>query len=151
MSGVIVLIIGGVNIVKSNELWVIRHKGTKEHWKAKSGKTAWKGKGHAKNAWSHTYAYEYLVPKELIPYYTCPTGYGSLKFDEQDLYEVVNISQEVILSKDEISKLQEDSRILKEIRENLLGQGFEVAGFHLNGDLESLDNWFESNGWVCDE
>ena len=30
----------------------------------------------------------------------------------------------------------------------LYGQGFEVAGFHLNGNLEKLDRWFEDNNWL---
>lgn len=29
----------------------------------------------------------------------------------------------------------------------LYGQGFEVVGWHLNGDLEPLDSWFEENNW----
>lgn len=35
-----------------------------------------------------------------------------------------------------------------EICDELYGQGFEVAGWHLNGDLEQLDSWFDDNGWL---
>lgn len=31
---------------------------------------------------------------------------------------------------------------------SLYGQGFEVLGWHLNGDTEPLDNWFENNDWL---
>lgn len=37
--------------------------------------------------------------------------------------------------------------IVSEINNELYGQGFEVAGWHLNGALEPLDNWFTDNGW----
>lgn len=31
--------------------------------------------------------------------------------------------------------------------QELYGKGFEVLGWHLNGDTEPLDNWFEENDW----
>ncbi|KVI72201.1 hypothetical protein AWS46_03010 [Klebsiella aerogenes] len=37
--------------------------------------------------------------------------------------------------------------IVSEINNELYGQGLEVAGWHLNGALEPLDNWFTDNGW----
>lgn len=37
--------------------------------------------------------------------------------------------------------------IVSEINNELYGQGFQVAGWHLNGALEPLDNWFTDNGW----
>ena len=30
----------------------------------------------------------------------------------------------------------------------LYGQGYRVLGFHLNGDEEPLDSWFEENDWI---
>ncbi|MBZ7211167.1 hypothetical protein FMK66_27405 [Klebsiella michiganensis] len=36
---------------------------------------------------------------------------------------------------------------ISSIHEELCGQGFEVAGWHLNGDLQPLDSWFEENNW----
>ena len=30
----------------------------------------------------------------------------------------------------------------------LYGQGLDVVGYHLNGDLEPLDTWFEDNNWI---
>lgn len=31
--------------------------------------------------------------------------------------------------------------------QELYGKGFEVLGWHLNGDTEPLDNWFGENDW----
>lgn len=31
--------------------------------------------------------------------------------------------------------------------QELYGKGFEVLGWHLNGDTEPLDSWFEDNNW----
>ncbi|CZY39643.1 hypothetical protein WCD91_14480 [Enterobacter cloacae] len=36
---------------------------------------------------------------------------------------------------------------ISSIHQELCGQGFEVAGWHLNGDLQPLDSWFEENNW----
>ncbi|MFB4749105.1 hypothetical protein ACE3J2_15980 [Enterobacter hormaechei subsp. steigerwaltii] len=37
--------------------------------------------------------------------------------------------------------------VVSEINNELYGQGFQVSGWHLNGDLEPLDSWFEENNW----
>ena len=44
----------------------------------------------------------------------------------------------------EVERLQS---LADEICGELYGQGFEVSGWHLNGDLEPLDSWFDNNGW----
>ena len=43
--------------------------------------------------------------------------------------------------------LSEANRRLAEIKDELCGNGLEVAGWHQNGDLEPLDSWFEQNDW----
>jgi hypothetical protein len=44
---------------------------------------------------------------------------------------------------------REPSEVLREIRETLYGHGFCIEGFHLNGDSEELDCWFEEyEGWL---
>jgi hypothetical protein len=44
---------------------------------------------------------------------------------------------------------REPGVVLQEIREELYGQGFCIVGWHLNGDPQSLDSWFEENsGWL---
>ena len=36
---------------------------------------------------------------------------------------------------------------LDEINESLYGQNLMIAGWHLNGDVEPMDTWFEENNW----
>ena len=38
-------------------------------------------------------------------------------------------------------------KMVKEIRESLYGQRLSVVGWHMNGEHEPLDNWFDENGW----
>lgn len=47
---------------------------------------------------------------------------------------------------DGIRRLQ---KTLREICDELYGHGFEVMGWHLNGDSEPIESWFDDNGW-CD-
>ena len=62
-----------MSAVKKPEVWIIRHKETKEMWTSKSGKSSWKQIGHAKSAWRLN-------------------GWcgHQCKFDEQNEYEVFN-------------------------------------------------------------
>lgn len=46
------------------------------------------------------------------------------------------------------SQCQRLGELHREMCGELYGQGFEVAGWHLNGDLEPLDSWFDHNGWL---
>lgn len=52
-------------------------------------------------------------------------------------------------------QLAAENAALKEVvsgvTSELYGQGFEVSGWHLNGALEPLDNWFTDNGWGIPE
>lgn len=36
---------------------------------------------------------------------------------------------------------------LADVWDVLYGKGFEVVGFHLNGDLEPMDSFFDNNDW----
>ena len=38
--------------------------------------------------------------------------------------------------------------MITEIQGELYGQGFEILGWHANGDTEPLDGWFDNNGWT---
>jgi hypothetical protein len=40
-----------------------------------------------------------------------------------------------------------DTEKLKQTHDVLYGHNYMVAGWHLNGALEPLDNWFDSNNW----
>lgn len=44
-------------------------------------------------------------------------------------------------------QLNEANRRLEEITSELYGKGLDVVGWHLNGDLEPLDTWFDDNEW----
>lgn len=41
-------------------------------------------------------------------------------------------------------------RIVREIWETFYGQNLQVANWHLNGELEPMDKFFESNDWSVD-
>jgi len=50
-----------------------------------------------------------------------------------------------------VAENQKLKSTIAEINNELCGKGFEVSGWHLNGDLEPLDNWFTDNGWDVPE
>lgn len=78
--------------------FVIQHKQTKELFKAKSGKTSWQKPAHAKNAFANSTTKSYLDKYDLCKYKSL-YGEGkdkrwewdSLKFDEQDVWEIVEL------------------------------------------------------------
>lgn len=47
-----------------------------------------------------------------------------------------------------LRKGAEAERIVTEVWDMFYGQNMQVAGWHLNGDLEPIDKFFESNHWV---
>ena len=49
-----------------------------------------------------------------------------------------------------VAEIERLTARLDDIRESLYGKGFYVAGWHLNGDLEPVDTWFEENDWLDD-
>lgn len=91
--------------MNKNQTWVIRHKITKQHWKARSGKISWAKAGAAKNAWANTYVSPHRIPDELMPYYIHLEMYDTCKFDDQGIYECVDICTDVTLSGDESKEL----------------------------------------------
>jgi len=44
-------------------------------------------------------------------------------------------------------KCEKLERKLKEIHDVFYGQGYELANYHLNGEKEPMDNFFEENDW----
>jgi hypothetical protein len=46
-----------------------------------------------------------------------------------------------------VAEIERLRGVVAEIVGELYGQGFEVAGWHLNGALEPLDTFFDDNGW----
>ncbi len=79
--------------------FIIQNKQTKQQWKARSGKIAWKNKAAAKNAFANTYEYcaEEHLPSELKPYFK-EDRYGRchVRFDLQRAYEVIEVKSEAL-------------------------------------------------------
>ncbi len=69
--------------------FIIRNKETLKQWVADSGKSSWKKGGHAKAAWKQSTK---NVPRELqYTKYIMHPRYEPLKFDDQNVYEVVEL------------------------------------------------------------
>lgn len=84
--------------MEPNKTYIIQHKETKELFRARSGKTSWKAPGHAKNAFNQSvYRWNYQqLGLELVPTthrYTSSgvDGFELPKFNEQDVYEVIEL------------------------------------------------------------
>lgn len=79
--------------MEPNKTFIIRHKETKELWRAPSGKSSWRAKGHAKNAWSHLRTWHCTT--QGIPVIVTQNSWGrscrAPLFDEQDIYEIVEL------------------------------------------------------------
>lgn len=87
--------------MKPNKTFAIRHKETKELWRAPSGKTSWRATGHAKNAWKTLDCYgqeEVLRRCERYGVSATPTGYNNRlefpRFDDQTTWELVELRAE---------------------------------------------------------
>lgn len=105
---------------KIPEMWIIRNKITGEIWRAKSGKSSWKAKAHAKNAWANSYKNYWQTSvisecdflgvtkvfereREGVNYYRIPY------FDEQDVYVLEDVNSDFGI------KLKEAESILRDI------------------------------------
>ncbi|EAR1634043.1 hypothetical protein ACKKKJ_002112 [Salmonella enterica subsp. enterica serovar Minnesota] len=66
-----------------------------------------------------------------------------------------NMAVQLANAESKCRELAAENAALKEVvsgvNSELYGQGFEVSGWHLNGALEPLDNWFTDNGWGMPE
>lgn len=115
------------------ELWVVRHKGTKELWVAASGKTSWKKAHHAKSAW------KLCKGKNEVsdPSFTSVEHRWGHKvrttFDNQDIYELVNTIDQYYIKV-----------------ENLVEQKVELLrkfeNFLLNNPNASVDQFISEEG-----
>lgn len=100
-----------------NKIYIIQHKETKELFIARSGKSSWKQPGHAKNAYLNTAGWkgcmceEYGMPtKKIFNRYSEEFEREALRFDEQDVFEIVELKHEVH------SKLDEAINLIKYIQ-----------------------------------
>jgi hypothetical protein len=57
--------------------------------------------------------------------------------------------EEIVAQADNLYQVEiaELTAKIAEIKNMLYGQNLQVANWHLNGELEPLDNFFEENGW----
>lgn len=65
--------------------------------------------------------------------------------DDDSVDMIMRLADRIVELEGEVDALQERHR---SILNELYGQGFEVLGWHQNGDSEPLDSWFEDNAWV---
>ena len=79
-------------------IFIIRNKETKETWVSRSGKSFWKTKGAAKNAYI---CHGYLGSHDTRPYVEGAWNKKVLKFDEQSVFEIIKIkeNQDIILDR----------------------------------------------------
>ena len=96
--------------VKPNKTFVIKHKATGELFRAASGKTSWKAPAHAKNAFNHSCWNYRALGIPLIPTTAKYTksgveGFEIPRFDEQDVYEIVELKLETESTLDEAKNL----------------------------------------------
>lgn len=83
---------------KPNKTYIIRHKETKELFRAASGKTSWRATGHAKNAFNLSVAYGRSAERYGLEVIREQKSWGvdehGPKFDQQDVYEIVELKSE---------------------------------------------------------
>lgn len=78
-----------------------------------------------------------------------------IEYAEKLEAEVTDMAVQLANAESKCRELAAENAALKEVvsgvNSELYGQGFEVSGWHLNGALEPLDNWFTDNGWGMPE
>lgn len=81
-----------------NKTFTIRHKETKELFRASSGKTSWKATGHAKNAFNLSVAYGRSAERYGLEVIREQKSWGvdehGPKFDQQGVWEIVELKSE---------------------------------------------------------
>lgn len=88
--------------MEPNKTFIIRNKETKEMFQSRSGKKSWKATGHAKNAFNQSvfpWNCENLgleIIYEPSYYDKNRTRARGPKFDEQDVYEIVELQPKVV-------------------------------------------------------
>lgn len=112
--------------MKEIKTYIIQRKSDKAQWRASSGKIAWKKINHAKAAWHNSAeGTKSECPKIKEPCNWFDLGYKerSPYFDEQDIYEIVEVKSDVRIFTDKLVSLLE----------SIEGNGFVVSD--PDGDL----------------
>ena len=77
-----------------------------------------------------------------------PEAENPLETAKLELHEALDWAPAVVSEIERLrTALTEANRRLAEINSTLRGQDFEVLGWHLNGDAEPMDSWFDQNQW----
>ena len=122
--------------------FIIRNRETLEQWTAASGKNSWRKTNHAKAAFA--YSRHHTKTDPLLKEYYCKLGnYESLKFNDQDVYEIVELysSAEKIAAAN-LQKLREVEKLLGDLklslgeRKSLSLEDYEI----LHGDIENIQH-----------
>ena len=111
--------------LKPHKTYIIRHKKTKEPLVLPSGKASWKKVGHAKSAFGNAAWYPTAKTKAGLD------QYGRVpKFDEQDIYEIVEVKPE------SEERLQRAVDLLKELQGRVDSVGFDM----IRDFLQEIEN-----------
>ena len=93
--------------------FIIQNKETKQQWKSSSGKCAWKAINHAKAAWhnsSEGTKAECPVVKVPCTWYSCGYEERTPYFDEQDVYEIVELKSETMIAVENVVSVFKDMK-----------------------------------------
>ena len=113
-------------------VFIIRNKETLEQWVASSGKRAWNKSNHAKAAFASSSGMTKRDPL-LQKFVTDLSRYESLKFNNQDVYEVVELHTDA-------EKIAADiERKYKEIEELVNSDKWLLDNYRLGDALEHED------------
>lgn len=101
---------------------------------------------------------EFLLLKKSVP--TIKSSYDTIDVMPEDQCDPSDIMAERILGhircvpKKDFNAIKRENEDLKrklgEIWDTFYGQNMKVIGWHLNGDTEPIDNFFDQNDWGVD-
>ena len=92
-------------MTKLNKTFIIVNKDTQEQYHADSGKSSWKQIGHAKCAFANSYYKNSRDPLLKDFNEKLDKHWDRLKFNDQDVYEVVELKSKDTLTLDKIKEL----------------------------------------------
>lgn len=110
--------------MKDNKIFTIRNKETKETFVARSGKRAWGSTGAAKNAFNQSVSYspkDYGLPEieTGVNKYTLRQTFRGPRFDEQEVYELVEVRDSSDQLEDALQLLGRVSLFMEDLPVNL--------------------------------
>lgn len=119
--------------------FIIRNKSTLQQWVAASGKRSWNKSNHAKAAFAYSRSHTKNDPLLTKYYDNLSNKYESLKFNDQDVYEVIEVYSDKENMK--LTKLKEVSQKLADLKDTMTrySEGLTLEQYDiLYGDIEML-------------